>query len=125
MDILDLARELAPWAGAVFAVAVALRTHATSSAGTIRQLQTWLSEARREILTLRDRVQVLELDRDRLAAEVERLTPYEARASSLAAELRELRSSVGAGGRAATRSPRHPEVASSADVVHLRPRGEG
>lgn len=123
-DVLAIARDWGPWAGAVFAIAVAIRTYATSSAGTIRQLQTWLHEAQEELRKLRERVRLLEVDRDRLAFEVERLTPFEQRAVCLARELRELRNAITAGGAAQERAPRVPESA-SAEVVQLRPRSDG
>lgn len=116
--------DLGPWATAITAICVALRTHATSSAGTIRQLQVWLAESRDLIETMRKRITTLEQNLARLAGEVERLTPFEQRSKSLAAELRELRRALGADGGAQDRAPREPDEG-GAEVVHLWPRDGG
>lgn len=87
-DLVGFAQDWGAITTALVALALALRTHARSSASTIEQLQTWLREAQAEIKRLRDRIQQLEADCTRLAAEVERLMPYQRRAESLAAELR-------------------------------------
>lgn len=123
-DALTIAQTWGPTllalASAAAAVGVALRKHAESSAGTIKQLQTWLREAQTEIKALRDEVENLKAHRDRLAEEVERLLPYQHRAASLAAELRARQAeALGVArpeGRTTYREPGGP-----ADVVQLHP----
>lgn len=123
--IISFARDYGSWAGAAFAVAVALRTHASTSARTVRQLAVWLDEARATIVVLQADVERLEEHRDRLAIEVERLMPFEKRASSLAEELRRLHASIGAGGGAQDRGSSLVREPVEADVVQLAPQREG
>lgn len=116
-DLIDLAQTWGPLGAAVVALAVALRTYAASSSRTIEQLRRWLTEAQREIVNLRNRVEVLELDRKRLSDEVERLTPYKARAESLAHELRERQRA--AQGSTNDRRTTYREPGGPAEVVQL------
>lgn len=116
-DLITLAQTWGPLGAAVVALAVALRTYAASSSRTIDQLRTWLTEAQREVVNLRNRIEVLEMDRQRLADEVERLTPYQARAESLARELRE-RQRAAKGGTNDRRTT-YREPGGPAEVVQL------
>lgn len=126
-DVQTIWREWGSWAGAALALAIALRTHASTSARTVRQLARWLDESKARIKRLEARIKRLEEHRDRLAAEVERLTPFERRAVCLAGELRTLHAAIEAS------APQTQQRAISlvrepidADVVQLNsPKREG
>lgn len=107
-------------ATAISALAVALRTHATSSASTVQWLRKELAEAKEKIAALEGKVAILEEHRDRLAAEVDALAPYKRRAESLHAELLEERRARDAGGGAEHPAPERREPG-AADVVRLVP----
>lgn len=121
-EIITFCRDWGSWATAAVAVAIALRTHASTSASTIRQLAKWLNEAREKIKRLEARIESLETDRERLANEVERLTPFEQRATSLATELRSLHASIGAGGGAQVRAISLVRDKVQDEVVQLAPQ---
>lgn len=110
-DVLTIARDWGSWAGAALALAIALRTHATSSARTVEQLRRWLVDAQREIGELRTEVRRLEL----------LLEACEERSEQLAQELVDLRRDVTAGSASATRASSLVRPAEGgADVVPLR-----
>lgn len=121
-DVLGIARDWGSWVGVVMGVLALLRTYASTSQRTIRQLATWLDEARAKITVLERRIVELEKHRNRLAAEVERLTPFEKRSESLARELRETHAAIAAGGGAEHRAislVREQSPGTGAEVIEL------
>ncbi|WP_053233300.1 hypothetical protein [Sandaracinus amylolyticus] len=121
-DVLGVAREWGSWAGVVMGVLALLRSYASTSQRTIRQLATWLDEARGEITALRGELAAAKGQIARLAGEVERLTPFEARAQSLARELRETHAAISAGGGAEQRAislVREPSPGIGAEVIEM------
>lgn len=131
MDTIEaLAREWGSWVGVAMGAIALLRSYASTSQRTIRQLATWLDEYRGKVELLEKRVAELIKHRDRLAAEVERLTPFERRAQSLAQELREAHAAISAGGGAEQRAlslVREQSPGTGAEVIgvpHASLRGE-
>lgn len=103
-DLITLGREYGTWAGVAMGALALLRSYHSTSARTMRQLATWLDEARGEIKALRRELAAANGRIAKLAGEVERLMPFEARATSLARELRETQAAIGAGGGAEQRA---------------------
>lgn len=104
-DLISIGREWGSWAAAALALAVAIRTHASTSASTVRQLSKWLVAAQREIRQLRADVQRLEIEVLRSAR----------RLDAMSKELSGLRRDIAAGGGAAPPVP-------LADVARMRGR---